>query len=187
MPACNTRVSGKKRYHLIINSVHFNSFQANVVHACSNDMLRFFSSHAPSSDSMHTHLPAAPTASSSTVLGQERTATLAGHLPPLPLLCLRILERKPTRPLIRARLATNPSIATREQNTPKRNCSQERRAQRAQAERQHPRLRPHRVAVEGVNGVENCRDSERGEGVGGFGVCVGCCCAWVGRVSEIFG
>jgi hypothetical protein len=111
------------------------------------------------------------------VLRQEYTATLAGHLPPLPLLRLSILERKPTRPLIRARLATNPSIAAREQNTPKRNRSQERRAQRAQAERQHPRLRPHRVAVEGVDGVENRRNGKCGEGVGSFGVCVGCCCA----------
>jgi hypothetical protein len=96
----------------------------------------------------------------------------------LPLVRLGVLEREPTRPLVCTRLPAYPSIAARKQNTPHRHRGQEGAAQGAQAEAEHARLGPHGVAVEGVGGVQHCGDGERGERVGGFGVCVGGCGAY---------
>lgn len=92
------------------------------------------------------------------------------RLPPLLLLRLSILERKPTRPLIRTRLPANPTIAARKQNAPERHGREERAAQGAEAEAHDAGLRPHGVAVEGVDGVEDCGDGESRECVGGFGI-----------------
>lgn len=102
------------------------------------------------------------------------------HLPPLPLARLAILKREPTRPLIRARLPANPTIAARKQNAPERHGSQKRAAQRTQAEAKHARLGPQSVAVECAHGVQDGGDGERGQRVGGFGVEGGCCGAWGG-------
>lgn len=43
---------------------------------------------------------------------------LANHLPSLPLVGLAVLEREPTRPLVRARLPANLAVAASKQNTP---------------------------------------------------------------------
>lgn len=47
----------------------------------------------------------------------------AADLPSLPLIRLGVLEREPTRPLIRTSLPANPTIAASKQNTPQRDCS----------------------------------------------------------------
>lgn len=105
------------------------------------------------------------------------------HLFPLPPIRLGIPKRKPTRPLIRARLPANPPITARKQNTPHGHRRQKRAAQRPQTEAEHARLRPHGVAVEGKGRVPDGCDGERRERVGRFGVGVGGCGAWGMDVS----
>lgn len=83
---------------------------------------------------------------------------------------LRVLEGKPTRPLIHTRLPANPSIRAGKQNAPQRNRCEEARAQNRKRERQDARLRPHAVGVEGVCSVEEGRGGERRERIGRFGV-----------------
>jgi hypothetical protein len=107
------------------------------------------------------------------------------HLPALPLLCLSVLEREPTRPLIRTRLPADPTIAAGKQNAPERHRSKEGRAQRSKAEGHDARLGPHGVAVEGIYGVEDGGYRERGECIGSFGVGVGRCDACTNK--SLFG
>jgi hypothetical protein len=114
-------------------------------------------------------------ASRSSRLNWRQLLNRAKHLPSLPLLRLVVLEREPTRPLVSARLPADPAIAAREQKAPEGNRSQERGAQRAETEGQDTCLGPHSVAVEGVDGVEDGGDSERGQRVRGFRVRSGCC------------
>ena len=99
---------------------------------------------------------------------------LANPLPGLPLIGLSVLERKPTRPLVCARLPADLAVAARKQNTPQCNECEEPGAEAAQAERRHTRLRPQAVAIKGVGCVEEGGDGEGGKRIGGFGVGVLC-------------
>lgn len=106
---------------------------------------------------------------------------LLQHLPSLLLVRLSVLEREPTRPLVRTRLPADPAIAACEQNAPERNRSKETGAQGTEAEGQDTGLGPHGVAVEGVDGVKDGGYGERGQRVGGFGVGCGGRYAWEGQ------
>jgi hypothetical protein len=104
-------------------------------------------------------------------------------LPSLLPVRLVVLEGKPARSLIRARLPANPAIAAREQDAPEGNCSEERGAEGSETEGQHARLGPHGVAVEGVDGVEDGGNGKCGKSVRGFRVGVGGCCAYKSLVG----
>lgn len=78
--------------------------------------------HSSLSISLHQSLPVLKLI----VLRSDTTS----HLPSLPLIRLSVLERKPTRPLIRACLPANSTVAARKQNAPERNRGEESGAQR---------------------------------------------------------
>jgi hypothetical protein len=63
--------------------------------------------------------------------GAIGTSNGSWRLPSLPLVRLVVLERKATRPLIRASLPANPTIAAGKQNAPESNRSEEGRAKRS--------------------------------------------------------
>ena len=92
------------------------------------------------------------------------------RLPSLPLLSLLVLERESRCPLVSTCLPANAAIAASEQNAPKRNHSQEARAERCQTERHDTNLGPHGVAVEGDDRMEDCGYGKGRERVGGLGV-----------------
>lgn len=93
------------------------------------------------------------------------------RLPPrLLLIRLSVTKRKPTHPLIRPSLPTDPPSTSREKDTPQRDGGQEARPSHAQSERNLPRRHVLRVGIESRRGVEGCRESQRRDGVRRFGV-----------------
>lgn len=83
---------------------------------------------------------------------------------------LAITERKPRRPPIRPRPATNLPAAAPEKHTPQPYRRDDEIPHHANRKPDQIRRRVPGVGVEGRRGVEKRRHDEGGHGVGGFGV-----------------
>jgi hypothetical protein len=92
------------------------------------------------------------------------------NLSALLLVCLIVLERETTRPLIGTRLPADPAIAACKQDAPEGDGGEECGAKSAESEGEDTSLGPEGVAVESVYGVEDRGDGERGDCVGSFRV-----------------
>ena len=115
------------------------------------------------------------------------TILLSDHNPLQPppshllLIRLRIPKRKPTRPLIRPRPRTDPPRLAPKQHTPQPHRRQTTTPGQTQCEARLARLCVLHVRVEAGQGVEDGRDVERGDGIGGLRGGGAVCC---GRTSN---
>lgn len=103
---------------------------------------------------------------------QNNVLLFKGHKPlsSLPLVCLGVLERKSTGPLIRTRLPANPAITARKQNAPECNSGKEARANRSKAEGENASLCPHAVSIERKGDMIEGSYRECREGIRCFGI-----------------
>lgn len=123
------------------------------------------------------------TASSSPLTSLYLTPTLQSF-PTFPPIRLLILKRKPTRPLIRARLAGYMTIAGTKQQHPSANSRKQTMHRNSNRIRQRMSSRILRVAVERNRAVVRQRDRQAGHGVGSGGVGEICACGCGSGLGE---